>query len=1098
MDTHAPRHGGFRALGIERLSYSVPDSFFPLEDAPAPSTRTNSSTCPAQTWSNHFEGPRDRTQLRAWSRVEWPSNVARNFSGLIMKRVGFPTPCDTTDMLIPVPATPEELDALAEDGMPMRRVARRLNAYEPSAEEWRMEGKPLSSLEMTGLKMMAQADVVYCLRTYPTSTTRAETRQRRAGHYVQTVPLKRRAGATPCAGNKLRTYTEILKLPKMPIQFRVPARQFSVLPSPQATSPTLSPIALFTPNQEPVTPAAVMEPPRCMSDAKSPTKRSPRHKSPPIKNEGPPISEPAVKLLPATTPRIEPSPVKAASPPPATPLGESRRLRGILKTPSTFPKAMSIGTAFAGMQRYSGIRRGGAATVGFSPTKLFGTPCPAHHRIQFARQPSPAKRSVMETPSRPVAGKPMSPRIFDSISHTVAAVPSPIAFVSTVFPDSPARKPVVLPSSTPQKPTNFDFGTASPGFNSVTWLNDAEAMPRPLASLKKGSRRQSEPLIRGCLKTQNRRQTMSPRKLVFQADEIFAPSGGQSRNRRQTLPPPKLMPQGGQTFTQSGGLFSPVKRTGQTMAASFGVMKPASPGWSKLRNSRRSLDRNTSRRASNEVLSIDMRQNSDIFGSKPVSLSMSPILGASLASIVESGREMEGSEEPAELQLFSPSVEIESRREAEKTPRVEAPAVLEQVAVQDTPVSPIVDSPTGGLGIVESLPSVDSPLISIEERQEVADAEPSAIAQSPSPVTSTAASKEQRLSSSPTLNLSFTPVNSRSSNAGDASVQLEELIPESPLTVTTEIVETVTAQSHDYDSPGRDYMREFIRRSRPKRPSTTESGSPIGLSVKRQPLGPKSPNAESPSKNKRKLEKEPDEHESPLKRTSNASPKKIRRYGKNFIKGPTANEEKEEQTETLDVPAATDSAANVHGGDETGSDNLSRRSSRLRSQTRLPSAKSAIPTPIKIGLNNGPTLNAAVRSVQQDLTNQTRMNTRKNRGNAEYPAQVLAKKLDGMQAELDFIERESSAEPEARKCVNWSNPLAMYQEVAQQKEEGKPKKAKSSTAKTVQMSGIAKPVTRAKTTADKERTARLAEHFGMVSNGTPAKPQRSTRSRMRI
>ncbi|XWX01788.1 hypothetical protein V2A60_009817 [Cordyceps javanica] len=1130
MDTGAPRHGSFRALGIERylvtkqatakktrdltgysISYRVPDSFFPLEETVAPLPATDSSTSPTQRWSNHFQGPRARTQLRAWSRVEFPSQSARNFSGTIMKRVGFPIPHDMNAPTIPLPVAqnPIELPVIAADGMPTRRVVRRLDSYKPSEEEWHVKGRPLTRLDMAGLQMQAQADVAHCLRGCPTGTTLAEARQRRAGHYVQIVPLKRRIGTVSSAGNRLRTYMEVLKLSAATSNFRVPSRRFSVLPRPQAASPALSPIALFTPDQEPVTPAAVMEPPRCVSNAKSPTKRSPRHKSPPIKNEGPRISEPAVKLLPATTPKIEPSPIKPASPPPATPLRETRRLRSSGVTPSTFPKSAPFGTAFAGMQRHSALRLGGAASLCFSPARLLTTPCPSHLSNEPSMsQTSPAKRSssVMETPSRPVATEPMTPRIFTDISMMTNDVPSPVAFVSRLFPDSPVKQPIGLPSSTPQKPADFDFGTTSPAFNSVTWLNNVEAVQRPVASLKKGSRRQSEPLIRGCLRAQGRRQTLSPQKLVFKAGQLFTQSKGQSLNRRQTLSSLKLMPQAETRLTGSDGLFSPVKKDVQPIATASGVKFSGSPRVQKSQKPRRSLDMKTSpatRQPASEVVNIDMRQNPDIFGTKAVTLSVSPVLAAALPSIIESGPEMDGPLEPAELQQLSPSVEIGSRRDAEKSTSARAPVEVEETAVRDGSLSPVVDSPMGGLGIFAPLPVTDSPQISIEEHDEVTDTEPNVITQSPSPVTSVAAStspKEQKLSPSPTLNLSFTPVNSRSPNAAEANAQLEESIPESPPTVT-EIIETVTAQSHDYDSPGRDYMREFIRRSRPKRPSTTEAGSPVGLAAnKRQPLGPKSPNTESPSKNKRKLEKEHDQHESPLKRTPNASPRKIRRYGKNFThKVPIPDEDEGQQTETLDLPVATASEGHAGGEeDNAGVDSTSRRSSRLRNQTRLPSAKSAIPTPIKIGRGSTPTLNSAVRSVQQDLTNQTRTNTRKNRGNAEYPAQFLAKQSEEAQAEPELVERESSSEKEGRKCVNWSNPLAMYQEDLHRKEKDASKKAKTSKSKTVQMSGIAKPATRAKTTADKERTARLAEHFGMVSNGTPAKPQRSTRSRMRI
>lgn len=45
---------------------------------------------------------------------------------------------------------------MSEDGLPVRRVQRRLESYEPSVEEYNVKGKPLSKLEITGLQMRAK------------------------------------------------------------------------------------------------------------------------------------------------------------------------------------------------------------------------------------------------------------------------------------------------------------------------------------------------------------------------------------------------------------------------------------------------------------------------------------------------------------------------------------------------------------------------------------------------------------------------------------------------------------------------------------------------------------------------------------------------------------------------------------------------------------------------------------------------------------------------------------------------------------------------------------------------------------------------------
>lgn len=888
-------------------------------------------------------------------------------------------------------------------------------------------------------------------------------------------------------GNRLNTYTEALDNADSASQFRVPSRRFSILPRQQTISPVRSPVGLFVgPMQEPVTPAAVIEPPSRSSDAKSPTKRSPRHKSPPIKTNGPRISEPAVKLLPTNTPKIEPSPIKSASPPPATPLSESRPWRNYSTnaTPSTFPRAAPFGTAFADMKRFSAIRPG-ASPRQLSPTKLVvATPCPTSRVVvEPSAMLSPVKLGQLaaQTPSKSAAAaEPATPRIFTNLQYLTADLPSPVSFLPILFSQSPVKEQQIvdLEAGTSQKPANFDFGTTSPLFNSVTWLRNTEDVT-PLAAgafKRKGSRRQSEPLVHNFLKSQNRRQTISPRKLVFEADNMFNGS--------------------------TDGLFSPVNKRAQTKtpvdvelsSASAALAKPTGQSFGGQAFPAAPLP------TPEEVVDIDMRENPDIFSSKPVSLSLSPVIGAVLPSIAESYSDVVGTESARKAGLFSPSANFQKRENKE--------------ALAVTLLASPAGSTLAGLGIFDNLPEVQVPVRSIETPEEPVKIAPIVIERSPNTSSRPAVSqKGQQLSPSPTLNLSFTPVNSRSPT-GSESAQQAESIPESPPTVTTEIVETVSAQSHDYDSPGRDYMREFIRRSRPKRPSTTEAGSPVRQTAKRKPLGPKSPNTESPKKSKRKHEKDHNQHESPLKKLTNASPKKIHRSGKASSKRlVAANENDEEETKSLDVNtvSSTTAIADEDEDDAEMDSEASRRSSRLRNQqTRLPSIKSAIPTPIKIGRNSGPTLNSAVRSEQQELTSQTRMNTLRNRGNAEYPAQFLAKQSEGAQTDSEPELRESSCENEGRKCVNWSNPLAMYQEDSQDrgKETGKTSKRAKNTAtsavavnnksKSVQMSGIAKPVTRAKTTADKERTARLAEHFGMVSNGTPAKPQRSTRSRMRI
>lgn len=159
----------------DRISYSVPDSFFPIQDAVpklangAPKTQyaaqlPDKDVDPehmltlSRKWSTHFQGPRARTQLRAWSRVQLPSQSTRNCTGTIMKRVGLPIPRPLKATAIPAPATTNTIETpvMAEDGMPLRRVLRRLDSYEASEAECETQGKPLSKLEMAGLQIQAK------------------------------------------------------------------------------------------------------------------------------------------------------------------------------------------------------------------------------------------------------------------------------------------------------------------------------------------------------------------------------------------------------------------------------------------------------------------------------------------------------------------------------------------------------------------------------------------------------------------------------------------------------------------------------------------------------------------------------------------------------------------------------------------------------------------------------------------------------------------------------------------------------------------------------------------------------------------------------
>lgn len=430
---------------------------------------------------------------------------------------------------------------------------------------------------------------------------------------------------------------------------------------------------------------------------------------------------------------------------------------------------------------------------------------------------------------------------------------------------------------------------------------------------------------------------------------------------------------------------------------------------------------------------------------------------------------------------------------------------LDSMSPENVKDSPAQGDSSSSLSLLDSTPSLDTPssqvfagslnLVASTPKPTLARRSPEpAAASTPSP----SAVEDQAISSSPSI--SFTPVNQNASGSRSGtpnSPPAGDVVDSKGVSPTPQASQSAPSSSltHDDDSPGRDYMREFIKRSRPKRSSTTETGSPVAPASKRQPLGIKSPNTESPHQKKRKLESE--SVETPGKKMSEPSPKKARRVGRPPTRKPADKSQSEKAVVPItnsEVGVATNEANDAETEQDDADDDSApaRRSSRLRSQTPT-TTKSAIPTPIKIG-RAGTVLNAAVRSEQQDLTYQTRMNTRKNKGAAEYPAQVLAKSSEELSdgAAEDMV-AETTTKSKRGKSVIWKQPLEAFHE------EQKPVKGKAApkTKVTYGSSGVGK-LPKVAPAAQKQRTAKaVAESLGMASNGTPAKPQRVTRSRTR-
>ncbi|VZI20062.1 unnamed protein product [Fusarium fujikuroi] len=352
---------------------------------------------------------------------------------------------------------------------------------------------------------------------------------------------------------------------------------------------------------------------------------------------------------------------------------------------------------------------------------------------------------------------------------------------------------------------------------------------------------------------------------------------------------------------------------------------------------------------------------------------------------------------------------------------------------------------------------------------------------------------------------------------------------ETPAAPPIQEVEAAPAANNggqDLDSPGRDYLRAFINQNRRTTATatagttttnesltaaatntttltpaaeiipavtTTEAGSPIAPAAKRQPLGARSPNRGSPMKAKRKADCDNDE-ESPAKKSKIDNAACEARSIRQVTRKTKAKRQKAELAiDMTDLPSASSSttnptttssdAPNGKQVDELASStSATRRSSRLRSQETPSSApKSSLPTPIKLGrAGAGRSLPKKARSEEDELARKTRANTKRNMGKAEFPAEVLVRIAD--EAEKNSDHGEESERPTSGRRVGWNQPLEKVQGE-------EPKKGRAKGKATQGQTGISKPKAK--------RATKVAADLGMVANGTPAKPQRVTRSSAR-
>ncbi|QPG98492.1 hypothetical protein C2857_007663 [Epichloe festucae Fl1] len=891
------------------------------------------------------------------------------------------------------------------------------------------------------------------------------------------------------------------------------------------------------------------------SAAKSPTKRSPQLAHP-LKATPRRLSDTVVKLVPAGNPTIEPSPVKSPATP-STPfvntpsrvvddttcrLGNSVSPNPLVftsnKTPSVTPgptltfqppsyQDSSSSSLFQSMDDLSPNK-----TLQLdSPTKFFSPLSP----------PSTDAQVPVFTSSAPLANPSQQINASEDISELglVASIPA----AATPKQESSSFRPI-WPSDISQ----IKFAPIAPLFDSSNWLSSG-ITTRPKRGMKKTSRRKSEPLIRKCYKEQAaRRQTISPNHLVFRGDVIFDTLEAPTQAGKVDSTSVKKSEHLDMTQTPDQAESSEPMLSFVTPAISWGRMtgRVSGDAVTPFRNCAA---------PTNGVHTVDMRQNLDIFGASALSTMPGPTAVDVLAGIArercdgqanvmiseDNGRLIVRFKLPTEFAHLFPNNQGEDESHFTVTPsaissspRIDfhgheqnnvafsGPADQAQsgssgiqgdddqtLVMSDFSTSPVFHSfasATGSISRLGHTPTISKLGIA------TSPAQPKLETPTKQPEPATAQKDENPASNrtpSPTLNLSFTPVNPSSprSLSPDGAAHQEPHDSKIDQSLTRQDQHPLESKPYD-DSPGRDYMRDFIKRTNRKRLSTTETGSPIALPLERMPLGVKSSNTPSPQKVKRKAEGDIPNADFDTKTTPGPELKKARRsdrLGSHLSATDSQTKEPATRDKTSKVAPIVNAVAHAahtcddqedHGEIVIGPG--TRRSTRIRSQKPISGAaiKSSIPTAIKLGSRPGTgRLNSTTRTDQQDLSHKTRMNTRKNKGNAEYPAQVLARYQEerlGDGVSEGSSESESLGKPNTGgKNVGWKSPLEARQEE-------KPKKARTTATYKSKASGIAKPPKPATTTQKQQRTAKVAATLGMSQNGTPAKPYRATRSSTRV
>ncbi|KAL6898572.1 hypothetical protein GGI43DRAFT_408042 [Trichoderma evansii] len=1184
------------------------------------------------SWADKFVAQRPATISRAWCRVPVAAGPSTIHKGkTIMKRVGRSASAPAVR-----PQKVTAVEAAAEDLEETQRTSRRrLNSFVPSAYEYEAElelvGSPLSRAEIVNTMIRAKVNVANCfLHEEHAQLSEQKFLAKQNTFSKMIVPLKRRFHhyssidfEYASGGNRVAIFSDLDPIISKALQTGVTEIDVSMASITETASnlqsirrnPRTSLAASGTPDlpdiadiAEPSSPLA-LEPNESRADAKSPTKRSTQSPSPTkSKSFRKRLSDTIVKLLPASSPRAEPSPIKPASPPTAKRDARERRGSIIIRSPNTTRSPLSSNST-PGLVQWSGR---------ISKDSPFA-------RWRPKRKSEPVTRLLPDfsSPSRneysPVSSiAPESP-----IRHLRPREPTPSKWYS-FQPSTPSRKPssraathnlddeLELVKSLPawmqhtESPSafkncdldNIDFRPASPSFtSSVSWMNSPESASESERT-RIVRRRKSEPLFRSLLKTQtSRRMSLSPQKTdggVMPTSELFShlekipqtsnlfnisasisslasPSANviEISNLPTALvniPDVLFKDISEQADENMDALNAQYKERMKTVMQATGSTLDADDVF-KPDNEQTAVERlvkMAETQCNGHAKVVVAKENGRLFirfklpfeyshlfpesqvadethFSSSLSMSKSPQVQASLSPprprltedemweleeelYLEECAEMDktlavsdfGSSPVKQQRTASPAYDrlptSSPVKQSNTSPAYDrlptsspslAPQDSNDVSITFPDISYELDGNTTIPGLANSSPTktpIQSKSMINSESSSLSDLEntPTMNRSAELSMAKMAATTNDKEQKEADLNLSFTPVNRKPSPKANAEKEAEKSQP-APSSATNRA-----------DSPERDYMRDFIRRSKHRRPSTTDLGSPISQS-QRQPLGARSPNMETRQPEKRKFESsEGDENEA----AAEPATKKIRRP-RSTPPRPTAAaahaDSGDEDPLSVEVAAPLTAPAPA----PPTSDSSSRRSSRLKTRSAIP--KPSGPAPVRVGRPVGRP--RTEKGDQVDIVHQTRANTRRNKGKAEYPAQVIARQAEAAGEAEEEVGAQGSDQPAATavprtrrgKSVVWKEPLADFHEEeakpqaakpqaakpqAAKPKRGRPAGSKNAVARPSDANRVSKPAPKVSAATARQRTSRLAAGLGMAGNGTPA-PKRATRASTR-